>query len=109
MSVGLKLHYSNPKFDGKPWAVDRTRKKKVARSLTPTDIKPYLGSKPAAIKGQQRRVRDAWLTVADRHLAAGKSVTLEAPAAQSPSLEQLNRRAHELHVRRLEKLKNITQ
>ncbi|SRR6266481_6038186 len=103
MSDGLKIHYSNPKFDGKPWAVDRTRKKKVARSLSPTDIKPYLGSKPAAIKGQQRRVRDAWLSVADKHLAAGKTVSVEAPATQS--LEKVNRRAHELHARRIEKIK----
>jgi hypothetical protein len=25
----LKAHYSNPKFDGLPWAVDRTRKQKA--------------------------------------------------------------------------------
>jgi hypothetical protein len=76
------------------------------KSLRLPTIKPYLGSKPAAIKGQQRRVRDAWLTLADRHLAAGKTVTLEAaPATQSQSLEKLNKRAHALHVRRIEKIK----
>jgi hypothetical protein len=105
MSDGLKVHYSNPKFDGKPWAADSSRKRKSARNLTPATIKPYLGDKPAAVRAHNRRVRDAWLAIADKHLAAGKSVSVEAPAAQSPSLEKLNRRSHELHVRRIEKIK----
>jgi len=78
--------------------------KEQSLSLVPS-IKLYLGNRPAAVRGQQRRVRDAWLAVADRHLAAGKTVSLEAPATQPQSLEKLNRRAHELHVRRIEKIK----
>jgi len=78
--------------------------KEKSLSLVPS-IKPYLGDKPAAVKAQQRRERQAWLTLADRHIAAGKTVSLEAPATQPQSLTKLNRRAHELHVRRIEKIK----
>jgi|HubBroStandDraft_6_1064221.scaffolds.fasta_scaffold1889708_1 hypothetical protein len=101
MIDGLRLHYSNPKFNGKPWAIDKTRKK----ASKTTTIKPYLGDRPAAVRAHKRRERQAWLTVADREIAAGKTVRLES--AVLPSLEKVNRRAHELHVRRLENLKRL--
>jgi len=77
--------------------------KEKSLSLAPS-IKPYLGDKPAAVRAHKRRERQAWLTLADRHIR--KTVRLEEPATPSPlALEKLNRRAHELHVRRNERIR----
>ena len=80
--------------------------KEKSLSLAPS-IKPYLGNRPAAVRGQMRRVRQAWVTLADRHIAADRLVEPTGDdAPRSPlALEKLNRRAHELHVRRIEKIK----